>query len=197
MIEGLTPDATDDPLAVGIHPRHPRRALEDFHLFGCEYRVEGLAVLVIAVVHQEPQWLHARAEVGGEISCLLDGPGLGRVGSDAGDMEPAGAVLGNASAYSLLPSAVSMRGKSQAMVPSAWVVRNSRLVGPERRGVGSTPAAWRISQTVEAAMGWPSRAGSPWILLCPHVGFSRARRRMSFLIASLVGGRPVRERRLL
>jgi hypothetical protein len=83
------------------------------------------------------------------------------------------------------------------MIPSAWVVRNSRQVGPERRGAGSTPAAWRISQTVEAAMGWPSRASSLWILLCPHLGFSRARCRMSFLIASLVGGRSVRERGLV
>ncbi|MER6149365.1 hypothetical protein [Streptomyces hirsutus] len=43
-------------------------------------------------------------------------------------------------------------------------------------------------------MGWPSRAGSPWILLCPRLGFSRAGRGMSFLIAFLVDGRPVRER---
>ena len=41
-------------------------------------------------------------------------------------------------------------------------------------------------------MGWPSRASSPWIRLCPHLGFSRARRRTSFLIAAAVGGRPVR-----
>lgn len=27
VIEGLPPDATDDPLAVGIHPRRSRRAL--------------------------------------------------------------------------------------------------------------------------------------------------------------------------
>ena len=46
-------------------------------------------------------------------------------------------------------------------------------------------------------MGWPSRVGSPWILLCPRRGFSRAGRGISFLIAFLVGGRPLRERRLL
>jgi hypothetical protein len=41
---------------------------------------------------------------------------------------------------------------------------------------------------------WPRRASSPRIRLCPHRGFSRARRRTSFLIVSLVGGRPVRAR---
>ncbi|WP_308427388.1 hypothetical protein [Streptomyces atratus] len=55
MIEGLTPDAADGPLAVGIHPRRSRRALEDLHPFGCGDRVEGHAVLVIGVAQQEAQ----------------------------------------------------------------------------------------------------------------------------------------------
>ncbi|KJK57317.1 hypothetical protein UK12_17295 [Saccharothrix sp. ST-888] len=38
------------------------------------------------------------------------------------------------------------------------MVRNAPQVGPVRRGVGSMPATWRISQTVEAAIRWPSRA---------------------------------------
>lgn len=46
-------------------------------------------------------------------------------------------------------------------------MRKSGQVGPVRRGAGSMPAAWRISHTVDAAMGWPSRASSPWIRLCP------------------------------
>ena len=44
------------------------------------------------------------------------------------------------------------------------------------------PAAFRISHTVEAAIACLSRASSPWILLCPQAGFSRAIRRISFLI---------------
>lgn len=39
--------------------------------------------------------------------------------------------------------------------------RKSRQVGPKRRGAGSMPAACGISQTVEATMRCPSRAGSP------------------------------------
>jgi hypothetical protein len=44
-----------------------------------------------------------------------------------------------------------MGKKSVAMVSSAWAVRNSRQVGPQRRGTGSTPAV-KISHTVEAAI---------------------------------------------
>ncbi|MFD4764301.1 hypothetical protein ACFWOJ_37435 [Streptomyces sp. NPDC058439] len=49
MIEGLTPDAADPPLTVGVHPRSSRCALEYLHLLGLEDGVEGLAVLVVAV----------------------------------------------------------------------------------------------------------------------------------------------------
>jgi hypothetical protein len=48
-----------------------------------------------------------------------------------------------------------------AMIPSACAVRNSRQVGPVRRGAGSTPAACRICQTVDGASGCPKRASSP------------------------------------
>jgi hypothetical protein len=53
------------------------------------------------------------------------------------------------------------------------------------------PAAFRIPQGVDGAMGWPSRASSPWILRCPHRGFSPAKRSTSFLSAAAVGGRPL------
>lgn len=55
-------------------------------------------------------------------------------------------------------------------------------------------AALRISHTVEAATRYPSRASSPWIRRCPHIGFSLASRRTSFLIVLGVGGRPVPRR---
>ncbi len=68
----------------------------------------------------------------------------------------------NTSAYSLVPSAVPGWKKSAAMIPSARAARNSRQVGPARRGAGPVPAASRISRTVEAAIRCPSRANSPW-----------------------------------
>jgi hypothetical protein len=85
---------------------------------------------------------------------------------------------------------VSMCRKSQAMMLFACAVRNSCQVGPLRRGAGSMPAACRMFQTVDAAMVWPSRASSPWILRCPHRLFSVASRRTSWRIAMGVAGRP-------
>jgi hypothetical protein len=56
------------------------------------------------------------------------------------------------------------------------------------------PAACRISHTVDAAIAYPKRASSPWIRLCPHVGFSCAIRTISVLIETPVEGRPGRRR---
>ena len=74
--------------------------------------------------------------------------------------------------------------------PAAWAARNCRQVGPERRGPGSMPAAWRISQTVDGATVTPSFASSPWIRRCPHNGFSLASRSTRRLTPVLAGGRP-------
>lgn len=62
-----------------------------------------------------------------------------------------------------VPVTVSMWKKSAARIPSAWAVRNSRQLGPTRRGAGSMPAACRICQTVDGAIECPNLASSPWI----------------------------------
>jgi hypothetical protein len=41
--------------------------------------------------------------------------------------------------------------------------RNCRQVGLARRGAGSSPASFRIFQTVEAATVWPRPISSPWM----------------------------------
>jgi hypothetical protein len=90
----------------------------------------------------------------------------------------------NASAYSLWPRAVSRWKKSAAMMPWALVGEEllpgwagaSRCRGDARRV--------RISQTVDAAIGWSRRASSPWIRLWPHCAFSRASCRMSLFSAA-------------
>ncbi|HWF81731.1 MAG TPA: hypothetical protein VN695_14210, partial [Streptosporangiaceae bacterium] len=68
-------------------------------------------------------------------------------------------------------------------------VRNCLQVGPVRRGAGPIPASCRICQTVEAAIGWPSRTSSPCTRRCPHVGFSVAMRITSLRTAAAVAGR--------
>ncbi|CAM5610673.1 hypothetical protein SHIRM173S_04123 [Streptomyces hirsutus] len=101
----------------------------------------------------------------------------------------------NAGAYNRPPSAVSTWRKSTATMPRPGPSGTPARSGRKRRGAGSSPAACGICHTVEAAIGCPGRAGSPWTLLCPHRGFSLARRRVGFSSAALVGGRPVRPRR--
>jgi hypothetical protein len=128
---------------------------------------------------------------------VLYRPVSGGVGGDAGDMQVPGAVFEERQRVQpLAEDGVEMK-KSAARMSLAWFVRNSRQVGLVRRGAGSMPAAWRISDTVDAAIGCPRRPSSPWIRLWLHRAFSRASRRTSCLSAALVGGRPVRARRVL
>ena len=68
----------------------------------------------------------------------------------------------NTKTYRRVSSTVSTCRKSTARIPAAWVCRNCRHVGPERRGAGSMPAARRISQTVDGATVTPSLVSSPW-----------------------------------
>ena len=58
------------------------------------------------------------------------------------------------------------------------------------RGAGSMPAAWRISQTVDAATLIPWVASSPWIRRYRHDGCSRTSRRIRLRMDRTVGGRP-------
>jgi hypothetical protein len=96
----------------------------------------------------------------------------------------------NTRTYSLLSSTVSTWTKSTARIPAAWAVRNCRQAGPERRGAGSMPAVWSISQTVDGATVTPSLVSSPWIRRYPHSGFSLPRRTTRRATLGTVGGRP-------
>jgi hypothetical protein len=96
----------------------------------------------------------------------------------------------NTRTYSLLSSTVSACWKSTARIPAAWVRRNCRHVGPERRGAESMPAARRISQTVDGVTVTPSFVSSPWIRRYPHSGFSFASRTARRAMLRTVGGRP-------
>ena len=90
----------------------------------------------------------------------------------------------NTRTYIRFSSTVSTCRKSAAKIPAAWACRNCRQVGSERRGAGSTPAACRISQTVDRATAMPGFSSSPLDPAVPHSGFSRARR----LIPGVAGG---------
>ena len=61
-------------------------------------------------------------------------------------------------AYSRRRVIVSRWNRPHARIACAWARRNSDQGGPARRGAGSTPAAWRIVQTVEAPIWTPRPA---------------------------------------
>ncbi|MFI9781774.1 hypothetical protein ACIHCV_45615 [Streptomyces sp. NPDC051956] len=68
MVEDLAPDAADHPLAVGVHPRGPRRAHKDLHFLGFEDGVEGARSAArttrsagLNYTSDEPSWEYALA----------------------------------------------------------------------------------------------------------------------------------------
>ena len=127
----------------------------------------------------------------GQVAGLLHRPLAGRVRCDATEVHPASAMLDeHQDVQSLVSSTVSTCRKSTATIPEAWVCRNCRQVGPERRGAGSIPAARRISHTVDGATVTPSFVSSPWIRRYPHSGFSFASRTTRLAMLGTVGGRP-------
>jgi hypothetical protein len=63
--------------------------------------------------------------------------------------------------YSRVRPTVPRWNRSQARIPWAWAVRNSRQVGPVRRGAGSSPAAVRIRQTAHQGVADHRKEVSP------------------------------------
>jgi hypothetical protein len=86
VVADLVADGSADSFAVCVHPRCLGCAGQDAHVLGLEYGVEGGGVLRVAVAEQEAERARPSSEIGGEVAGLLDGPVLGRVGGDAGDV---------------------------------------------------------------------------------------------------------------
>ena len=82
--------------------------------------------------------------------------------------------------------------RSRARIASAWERRNCAQSGPARRGAGSMPCFFRISQTVEGATAMPSPASSPAIRRYPQCSLSAAMRSTRRTMRRWAGGRPDR-----
>ena len=65
--------------------------------------------------------------------------------------------------------------------------KNSRQVGPSRRGAGPSPFFRSSKRILVAETRIPSLASSPRILMQPHLGFSLPIRRMSCRTSSGIG----------
>ena len=103
---------------------------------------------------------------------LLRNPGPGRVGGDSHDVHAATAVLDHHEDVEAAQEDRVDVAKSIARIASACAEKNCRQVGPDRRGAGSSPALFKIFQTVEAAAASPRPTSSPWMRLGPQRDFS-------------------------
>src|SRR3979409_247777 len=79
--------------AKRVRSRRAWWGLDYVDTFGGEYRVEGPCVLGIPVPDEEPERCRSVAEVHRQVAGLLGGPGGGRVGRDAEDVDAAGGDL--------------------------------------------------------------------------------------------------------
>jgi ribonucleotide monophosphatase NagD (HAD superfamily) len=85
------------------------------------------------------------------------------MGGDAGQVDAATVVLDDEQHVEPAQKTVSTWKKSTAAIVLAWADRNCFQLADARRGAGSMPAAWRISQMVEGAILWPRPFSSPQI----------------------------------
>ncbi len=86
-------DAADEPFRVAVRLRRPRRDLDHVDAFGGEDGIEGGGEFGVPVADEEAKRAGLIIEVHQEVAGGLGGPGCGRVGGHAEEMDPAGAKL--------------------------------------------------------------------------------------------------------
>src|ERR1039457_3078841 len=92
-VEELTAQGADKALADRVHPRRLHRGAHDGGAGGLEDGIDGRGEVRSAVPDQETEVPESLAEVEGQVAGLLHRPVARRVGGDAADVHPAGAVL--------------------------------------------------------------------------------------------------------
>ena len=104
-------------------------------------------------------------EIHQQVAGLLGHPGTGRVGGDPRDVRTATLVLDHDE---------DVEAAQEHGINVGEVNREDRMglrgqeLSPgrtDRRGAGSSPAPFKIFQTVEAATAWPRPISSPWMRL--------------------------------
>jgi hypothetical protein len=164
VVETFAAQGADPAFRDRVRPRCLYRGADDADVGADEHGVEGGGELAISVADQEPEPLGAVAEVHEQVAGLLGDPRSGGVGGDPGEVHAATAVLDHdEDIEAAQENGVDVGEVDREDRVGLCAERNCRQVGPARRGAGSRPASFRIVQTVEAAMGWPSPTNSPWI----------------------------------
>ncbi|MGW6403920.1 hypothetical protein [Streptomyces sp. NPDC055134] len=143
-VEEFPPASADPPLNEGVCPRGPYRAEQHLDALRGEDGVEGVGELRISVPDQELHLVNAVVECHEEVAGLLGSLASGWVGGDAEKWTRRVEISMTAMQCRRRSRMVSRWERSTAMIPEAWLRRNSAQVGPERRGAGSIPALFRI-----------------------------------------------------
>jgi hypothetical protein len=87
-VGALSSNAADEPLGIRVCPRRAWWGLDHVDAFGGEHGVEGPGELGVPVPDQEPQRRTSVPDIRHQVAGLLRGPGGGRVGRDAADLNP-------------------------------------------------------------------------------------------------------------
>jgi hypothetical protein len=162
-VSALAPGTGDPPFADRVRARRLDRRGDDPGAGRSEDGVERAGVLGIAVPDQELQAAGLFAEVHERVPGLLDRPGGGRVGGDAGQVDAATVVLDDEQHVEpAQEDGVDVEEIDRGDCPG---LGRQELFPAGRRALrcGVDPAAWRISQMVEGAILWPGPVSSPQI----------------------------------
>ena len=189
-----TPSGPCGPTARRTHSRaSPDRRLDNPHAFGAEDLVGRAGELRVPIPDEEP---NASSRSGTDMlrACWVTHVELGFRVTPRTSTRRKPRWIANRT-YSVRSQTASTVKKSRASIPCACERRNSRQVGPSRRGAGPSPFARSSVRILVAETLMPSLASSPRILMQPHRGFSRPIRRMSCRTASGIAGLPPAELR--
>ena len=163
MVEAFAAQGADEAFCDGVRARCPGWGAEDGDVGAGEHGVEGGSELGISVADQEPELGGAVTEVDQQVAGLLGDPGAGGMSGDPGKVHAAAAVLDH---YEHVQAAQEDGVDVGEVDGEDRVGLRGQELLPGRSGppwCGVVPAAFRIFQTVDAAIGWPSPTSSPWM----------------------------------
>jgi hypothetical protein len=189
-VEDLPAQSADHPFADRVPSGRLRRAEQDPDALRGEHGIEGTDELARAVPDQELDTSHAPAHFHQEVTRRLRRPGAVRIGGDAGQVSPAGAVLDHDQRVETPHQHgvhVDEVGRDDAAGLRGQELSPSR---PLTAGRGADP---RVMQDLPDRGGRDRVAEPDQFALhpaVPHVGFSVAMRITSLRTAAAVDSRP-------
>jgi hypothetical protein len=150
-VEQLAAQGADPSFGDGVRSGCQHWCAQDADGVAGEHGIEDVGEFAVATPDQEPELSRAVAEVHQQVAGLLGDPGSGQIRGDAQEVHAAGGMLDYEQDVEPVQQqrvdAEEVRGENAV----CWARRNSRQLGPSRRGAGSMPARFRINHTVLGA----------------------------------------------